>query len=415
MQNSKEIIIIGGGIIGLACAHYLIEQNRTVRIIEQDTIGSGASHGNCGLLHFSGIIPLCTPGVISHEISRAFRGISPLYIKPRLDGSLFQWLIKFAASCNEKQMNAAAKAKNEILRYSLNLFEILFSSIDLECDFEKKGLLTLFTDHGYFEKYAKTNAFLEKYHFNGHILNGAETRNLEPAVKETVVGSWHNPHDWHLRPEKLVDSWKKLLIQKGLIIEEKSRLVDIETHKGKIVRAHTIRGTFTADAFILATGAWATQLQKHLNLKVPVQPGKGYSITMEKPDAAPTIPCLLYERNMVATPWGSGFRLGGTMEFSGFNDTLNKKRLSKLLTGAGEYLNTSTNKPIIEEWSGLRPMTFDDLPIIGTAPGFDNLVLAIGHAMLGLTMATGTGKAVCDLITTGKTDINITPFSANRF
>jgi len=415
MQNNKEIIIIGGGIIGIACAHYLIEQNRTVRIIEQDTIGSGASHGNCGLLHFSGIIPLCSPGVVSHEISRAVRGTSPLYIKPRLDGSLFQWLIKFAAACNEKQMNAAAKAKNEILRYSLNLFETLFSSIDLECDFEKKGLLTLFTDHGYFEKYAKTNAFLEKYHFNGRILNEAETRSLEPAVKETVVGSWHNPHDWHLRPEKLVDSWKKKLIQKGLIIEEKSRLVDIETHKGKVVSAHTIRGTFTADAFILATGAWTTQLQKHLKLKVPVQPGKGYSITMEKPDAAPTIPCLLYERNMVATPWGSGFRLGGTMEFSGFNDTLNKKRLSKLLTGAGEYLNTSTNRPIIEEWSGLRPMTFDDLPIIGTAPGFDNLVLATGHAMLGLTMATGTGKAVCDLITTGKTDINITPFSANRF
>ncbi len=215
MKQNQDIIIIGGGIIGLACAHYLIEQNKSVRIIEQDKIGSGASHGNCGLLHFSGIIPLCSPGVVSHEMFRAICGTSPLYIKPQFDIKLLQWLLKFAGSCNATHMNAAAKAKNEILMYSLELFNTLFSNFDLDCDFEKKGLLTLFKKKSYFDKYAKTNLFLKKYNLDGQALSPSQIHEIEPSIKKHVAGAWFNPHDWHLRPEKLIDAWKKKLIQDG--------------------------------------------------------------------------------------------------------------------------------------------------------------------------------------------------------
>ena len=415
MKHSNDIIIIGGGVIGLACAHYLIEQNKNVCIIEQDTIGSGASHGNCGLLHFSGLIPLCSPGVVTHEMARTVRGRSPLYIKPRLDFPLMQWLIKFAASCNQNKMESGASSKNEILRYSLSLFDLLFSNIDMDCDFEKKGLLNLFTDPVYFKKYAKTNQFLNQYDFGGRALTADATRSLEPAVNDAVVGSWFNPNDWHLRPDRFLRAWKQNLAGKGLYIEEHCRLIDVSVDQKKIVHIRTEKGSFSADTYVLSTGAWAPQMQDRLKFKIPVQPGKGYSITMGTPDRAPSVPCLLHERNMVATPWGSGFRIGGTMEFSGFNNTLNAKRLANLIRGAKEYLNSDIDCPIVEEWSGLRPMTFDDLPIIGRAPGIDNLVLATGHGMLGITMATGTGKAVSDLITTGKTDIDLAPFSVERF
>jgi D-amino-acid dehydrogenase len=415
MESNKEIIIVGGGIIGLACAHYLIDQQKTVRIIEQDLIGSGASHGNCGLLHFSGIIPLCAPGVVSHEIKRALKGTSPLYIKPRWDLPLIQWLIKFAASCSTDKMQESTIAKNDILRYSLALFEDLFSSVNLNCDFEKKGLLTLFTDPGYFNKYATTNTFLKQYDFNGHSLTADQTRQLEPAVNSAVVGSWLNPNDWHLRPELLVSAWKDHLIEKGLLIEERARLLNFSIEDKTIKSAITTKGTFDADQFILATGAWAADVNRQLNINLPVQPGKGYSITMEKPDRSPAIPCLLYERNMVVTPWGTGFRLGGTMEFSGFNSELNAKRLVRLINGAKEYLNTDIDQPVIEEWTGLRPMTYDDLPIIGYAPGVQNLILATGHGMLGITMATGTGRMVSDLVTGGRPQIDAAPFSPKRF
>ncbi|MCD4721418.1 MAG: FAD-binding oxidoreductase [Desulfobacula sp.] len=415
MESNNDVIIVGGGIIGLACAHYLIKENVSVRIIEQDLIGSGASHGNCGLLYFSGVIPLCSPGVVRHEIYRTILGTSSLYIKPTLDIPLIAWLIKFAAHCNATHMNAASKAKNKILRYSLDLFETLFSKHAIECNFEKKGTLFLFKNKKYFEQYKSTNAFLENFGFGAKALDRDEALQLEPAITKDIAGAWYNEHDWHLRPEMLVDSWKKLLIKKGLIIEEKSKMIDFEIKQGKIRHVNTVTGQYKADAFILATGAWAPEIKKQLKLTLPIQPGKGYSITMERPDQSCKIPCYFYEKNIVATPWKTGYRLGGTMEFSGFTDVLNKKRLSRLVSGAKEYLNTPVGRPALEEWTGLRPMTYDDLPIIDRSPFQNNLFIATGHGMLGLTLATGTGKAISDMICNGNAQINLAPFSMDRF
>ena len=415
MDSNKEVIIIGGGIIGLACAHYLIKKKARVRIIEQDTIGSGASHGNCGLLYFSGMIPLCSPGAVTHELIRTVQGRSPLYIKPTLDVSLIKWLLKFALHCNDNHMRQGSRAKYELLTYSLKLFNHLFSEHPLDCDFEKKGLLTLFTDKKYFEKYAATNAILEDYGLGAVPLDQADARRKEPAIGNNVVGAWYNPYDWHLRPEMIVDAWKTSLNGQGVIMNEKCKMLDFDIQNGDIRSINTVKGRFTADAYVLTTGAWAPRVNKQLGLNIPVQPGKGYSITMERPDPSPGIPCYLYEKNMVVTPWKSGYRLGGTMEFSGFNDRLNKKRLAHLIEGAQEYLKSQTRGPVLEQWTGLRPMTYDDLPIIDQSPAQQNLYIATGHGMLGLTMATGTGKAISDMIFDHDTEIDLTPFSLQRF
>lgn len=415
MNDNNDIIIIGGGIIGIACAHYLLDKGQRVRIIEQDQIGSGASHGNCGLLHFSGVIPLCTPGVVSHEILRTLKGSSPLYIQPRVDLGLWQWLINFARACNPTRMNTAAKAKDSILKYSAALFDTLLSEDGMDCDFEKNGLLLLFKDKKYFDKYEKTNAFLKTFGFDAKRLDQKQTKTFEPAVSSDVIGSYFNSHDWHLRPEHLLETWTKRLIEKGLIIERKCKANALNIENGRIKSVSTVKGTYRADQFVLTTGTWVPEIQKSLGLKIPVQPGKGYSITMMRPQKAPQRPCLLYERNMVATPWNSGYRLGGTMEFSGFDAQLNEKRLGRLIKGANEYLETSTAETVIERWTGLRPMTHDDLPIIGRPAGLDNLTMATGHGMLGLTMATGTGKIITDLILKNKCEIDISAFSPERF
>ncbi len=421
MGSNNDVIIVGGGIIGLACAHYLIKKNVSVRIIEQDVIGSGASHGNCGLLYFSGVIPLCSPGVVRHEIYRTIFGKSSLYIKPTLDIDLILWLLKFAAHCTTSHMNTASKANYDLLRYSRNLFETLFSEHVIECDFEKKGLLFLFKNKNNFEEYKSTNTFLENFGLGAKALGRDEALKLEPAINKNIAGAWYNEHIWHLRPDMLVDSWKKLLIKRGLIIEEKCKMIDFEIKQGKVRQVNTVTGQYKADAFILATGAWTPEIKEQLKLNIPIQPGKGYSITMARPDQSCDIPCYFYEKNIVATPWKTGYRLGGTMEFSGFNDALNKKRLSGLISGAKEYLNTPMEHPDLrqradpEQWTGLRPMTYDDLPIIDRSPLQDNLFIATGHGMLGLTLATGTGKAICDMICNNNTQINLAPFSMDRF
>ncbi len=415
MESNNDVIIIGGGIIGLACAHYLIEQNVSVRLIEQEVIGSGASHGNCGLLYFSGVIPLCSPGAVQDEIYKAIFGKSSLFIKPTLDIKLIHWLIKFASHCSTSHLNKASKAKNDILKYSRTLFDRLFLEHDIDCDFEKKGVLFLFKDKKLFEKYESINTFLQTFDFGATALDPDQARKLEPAIHKDIVGAWYNQHEWHLRPEMLVDSWKNLLIKKGLVVEEKCKMTGFGIEQGKVKSIHTVKGQYKADTYILATGAWTPDIKRQLNLEIPVQPGKGYSITMEKPDQSCKIPCLLYEKNIVATPWKTGYRLGGTMEFSGFSDTLNKKRLARLISGAKQYLNPGAGHPVIEEWTGLRPMTYDDLPIIDRSPFQDNLFIATGHGMLGLTLATGTGKSVSDMICKGKSQIDLSPFSLDRF
>ena len=415
MEAKKDVIIIGGGVIGLATAHYLLEKGTRVRIIERNEIGKGASHGNCGLLCFSDMIPLCAPGTVSHEMMRTVKGISPLYVQPTTDLGRLLWLLKFALKCNAAHVKQASKDKYDFLAYSMGLFDDLLEQEAIPCDFEKKGLLTVFKDKKYFEKYQSTNAVMAQFGMGGKKIGGDDLYKFEPALKNDLAGAWFTPDDWHLRPDMMMASWRKYLSQNNVTIEEHNRVLDFEIKQGTITRVRTIKGEYTADAFVLATGAWTPETAEKLNLSIPIQPGKGYSITMERPGLCPVYPCLLYEKSMVATPWRSGYRLGGTMEFSGYNDYLNPKRLSRLVDGAKTYLKDPMGDPILEEWTGLRPMVYDDMPVIDRAEQLDNLVIATGHGMLGLTLGPGTGKIVSDLIYDLQPDIDIQPFSLTRF
>ena len=413
-MTGKQIIIIGAGVIGLACAHYLSEKTSEITIIEQNTAGSGSSHGNCGLLHFSGIIPLCAPGVVTNEIIRTFRRTSPLYIKPYPDIRRMLWLMKFAAHCTWSHMKKASADKFELMNYSAALFEEILESGNMQCDLEKKGILIVFKTREEFDRYQATADFLETYGFRPEKITSAELENLEPALCPGLAGAWLVHDDWHLRPDMLMKAWKQALVQKGVNFGENCRATGFHMNGGKITGVNTSNGCLRADAFVLAAGAWTQNLAKQTGVNLPVQPGKGYSITMKRPGICPDFPCLLHENNMVATPWKTGWRLGGTMEFSGFGLDLNRTRLNKLISGAEQFLKQPVGTPVIEEWAGLRPMTFDDMPIIDRA-GHDNLVIATGHGMLGLTLASGTGKIVCSMIYGEKPEINIKPFSLRRF
>nr|WP_321400328.1 FAD-dependent oxidoreductase [uncultured Desulfobacter sp.] len=413
--NQNDIIIIGGGIIGLACAHYLIEQGASVTIIEDRQVGSGASHGNCGLLFFSDVITLCAPGVVSTEILRTLRGTSPLYIKPELDVERLTFLLRFALKCRKGHMTQAAKDKYTLLSYSNRLFRQLFNKGALACDHEDKGVLTVYLSKKAFENFHHANAFNEQFGLGYKKLSRAQTLDFEPALSPAVVGGWFSEHDRHVRPERLVAAWKNDLVRRGLTVKEMCRATGFACEHGKIRGVHTNQGTFFSNAFVLAAGAFSSKIAKMLDLPLPVQPGKGYSISMGRPEICPAVPCMLHERNMVVTPWKSGYRLGGTIEFSGFSTSLNRTRLNKLIQGAAEYMRNPMGRPLVEEWTGVRPMTYDDMPVIGKMSKFSNLVVATGHGMLGLTFATGTGKLVSDLILENRPEIDPTPFSPERF
>ena len=210
-------------------------------------------------------------------------------------------------------------------------------------------------------------------------------------------------------------SWRERLARDGVVFTENCALTDFCASGGRIEAVETSSGRVAAREVVLAAGAWSQGVASRLGVKVPIQPGKGYSITMGRPALCPQTPCYLHERRVVATPWASGYRLGGTMEFSGFSTDLNRRRVDALKSAAGEYLRQPLGQPILEEWAGLRPMTYDDLPVIGRAPGVANLLLATGHGMLGITTAPATGKLVAELICGEPPHIDPSPFRVERF
>ncbi|BBO79126.1 amino acid dehydrogenase [Desulfosarcina widdelii] len=414
-NGHSDVLVVGGGVIGLACAWYLARAGKSVRIVEEESVGSGASHGNCGILFFSDLVPLCVPGAISHEMIRLLRGTSPLYIKPRPDPSLAFWLLRFAANCTASQRSHAMRAKDAILRTSMELLDELLVEEKLDCDHDRRGVIMAFTDPKYLEGYAETSRMLEPFGFAPTYHDRNSVRQLEPALSHRICGGWHHTTDSHLRPEALVEAWSRAVRNSGVTIEENCRVKSFETRNGIVRRARTSTGSFSADQFVLATGAWTAAIARQFDLRIPVQPGKGYSITMERPSACPEMPCYLYERNVVVTPWKNGLRLGGTMEFSGFGTDLTQRRLNHLESAAAFYLQTPIGRRVEERWAGLRPMCCDDLPIIGRTPGWDNLLLATGHGMLGVTMAPGTGRLITDLVLGRSPLFDPRPFAVGRF
>lgn len=414
-SRHSDVLVVGGGVIGLACAHYLARSGLSVRIVERDRTGAGASYGNCGLLFFSDLPPLCGPGAIRHELIRTLKGTSPLYIKPRPDLSLAFWLLRFAANCTARHRDAAIRARHAILTVSGELFTDLFAEESLACDADHRGVLMVFSDPAALRAYAHTNRLLEPFGLAAAFLDRRAIHAMEPTLGQRVCGGWHHPQDSHLRPEALIGAWSAAVRKHGVIIEEACPLTQLTTRNGRVMTARTTKGRFTADHYVLAAGAWSPVIGRRLGLKLPVQPGKGYSITMARPAVAPETPCYLYEPNVVLTPWKSGLRIGGTMEFSGFDTRLNDVRLGKLEQAAANYLRMPLDRRAVEEWTGLRPMCVDDLPIIDRVPHLNNLIVATGHGMLGLTTATGTGRLVADMILDRRPAFDPRPFSMGRF
>lgn len=279
-----------------------------------------------------------------------------------------------------------------------------------------RGLLFAFQTPAALEHYAETDHLLhEQFGVPSTRYDGDALTVLEPALKPGLPGGFHYTDDAHLRPDKLMSSWRQLLEQRGVEVREQCEFRGFIRTGPKVTGVETDAGTLPADAVVIATGAWTPLLAKQLGRRVPIQPGKGYSITMPRPARCPTIPLIFEEHRVAVTPMRSGYRIGSTMEFAGYDTSMNRRRLDLLRRGAAHYLEEPTAEPVLEEWWGWRPMVFDGKPIIGPCPGLANVLIAAGHGMLGLSMAPATGRLVADLLEGNQPNIDPVPYAADRF
>jgi Glycine/D-amino acid oxidases (deaminating) len=416
VNPQDDVLILGGGAIGLATALSLLEAGRGVRVLEAGRVGGATSHGNCGTVTPSHAPPLAAPGVPWRALRWMLSPDAPLYLKPRVDPQLWRWLLRFARRCNHRAWMESARGRAAILRDSRARLAQWIERYGLDCQFTASGLDYVFRDRRNFDEYVAECGPLAELGIATEVIDGAEYQRRELALREGLVGAIHFPDDAHLRPDRYTAGLARAIRDRGGVIEEQATATallpdatgaTVELADGSRRRAREV---------VVAMAAWTPRLLRPLGVRLPIQPGKGYSITYGPQPGAPRRPLVLKDRQVFVTPWEDGFRLGSTMEFSGQDTSLNPVRLGALERAAREYLRQPPPAgAALEKWYGWRPMTYDDLPALGPAPGHPHVWIAAGHGMLGISMSAASGQLLADLVTGRAPAIDPHPYRVERF
>jgi len=411
-----RVVVVGGGVVGACSAYYLAKAGFAVTIVDRAKFGAACSHANCGYVCPSHVLPLAMPGAIWATLKTLFHRNSPLKVRPGVVLKNLGWFLGFARRCNRRDMLSTGRSIQGLLQSSRTLYDELLKAERIDCEWETKGLLFVFETPKHFEHYLHTDELLRReFDMPAKRFDSAELAALEPALKPGMAGGYLYQSDAHLRPDKLMSELRRVLLGLGVEIRENCKVTGFVKSGINATAVSTKAGDIAADQIVVATGAWAPQLNTELGCRIPIQPGKGYSLTMPRPAVCPTYPLIFEEHRVAVTPFASGYRLGSTMEFAGYDDSMNRSRLSILTDAAKHYLRDPLAEPVQEEWWGWRPMTFDGLPVIDRSPIMGNVLIAAGHNMLGLSMATATGKLVSEMLGAGTPHINPTPYGLKRF
>ena len=413
-SQNEDVLLIGGGIIGVCSAYYLAQQGLAVTLIEKGEICSGSSHGNAGLICPSHSTPLCAPGVLSQGLKWMLDPESPFYIKPRPDLALLPWILRFAAHCTPRAAERGTDLFRQMHLASLALYKDLIQREGLSCHFAQSGALTIYNSAEGIESGRREAEKLQELGAPVRIIDAAEAKALAPNIHHGVVGGLYNSEDAHVDPALLVKELARVASEVGVQILPQTELLGCDSANGRINTVRTTRGDLFPKQVVLTAGAWSTQIARDLHLQLPMQPAKGYSITVERPENYPEIHLHLGETRVVATPMGPHLRFAGTLELAGFDFTINQRRVDAILRAANSYLTNVAGSEVVEIWRGMRPLPPDGLPYIGRSPQIANLVIATGHSSLGLSLGAITGKLVQQLVCEEAPDLDLHMLRVNR-
>ena len=410
-----DALVIGGGVIGVCAAYELAKKGGRVALIEQQEIAAGASFGNGGLIVPSHCIPLAAPGAPLQGLKWMFDPESPFYIKPRLDPALAEWMIRFAWASRRARMMRSIGILRDLLLASSQIYGELDAQAGFEFNYEQKGTLLVYKGLHAFEQGVEETRLLGEYGVSAKVMNGQALHELEPALSTEVAGGIHFSQDAHIDPFSFVTGLAEKAKERGVHFLTKTEVLGFELTNSRIASVRTTRGAISAGQVVLAAGSWSPVLARDLKIKLPVQPAKGYSITLEPPKISPQIPLMFGEPHVVVTPLSGQLRLAGTLELAGMDMSINERRVAVIRRASERYLPHLNGARLIEVWRGLRPCTPDDIPIIGRSKKFGNLIVATGHATLGMSLGPITGRLVAQLITGEIPDFDLEPLRPERF
>ena len=404
----RRVVVVGGGVIGVCCAYFMAKAGADVVLVERDKIGGGASFGSAGTIA-AGHPPLNKPGRIRRSLLELLDPKSPLYIPLRWDPGLFRWLWTFRSFCTDHHLAVSMAALAPLGRASLDLFDVLVESENLQCDYERSGYYEICRTKKGLAEVTHDAALMRDHGYHPHGMSGDELREIEPAILEGVVGGAYFPEAATCDPHRFVLELADRSVRPGARIETGKGVSEILS-TGTAVRGVRLEDgeVLHANSVVLATGAYSGNLTRRFGLRLPVRAGKGYhrDLELEAADARLLgIACVLAETSVFCTPMDGFTRLAGTLEFSGVNHEMRPRRLEQLTMAAEKYLDGVRGAVIRSEWCGLRPCTPDGIPYVGPVPGQSGLFVSTGHAMLGLTLGPVTGKLIGEYVLEGGTSL----------
>ena len=415
----KKIVIIGAGTIGLHCAYFLNKNGHEVEIIEADseTDTNGCSYGNCGLIVPSHFVPLASPGMLKSGLKMMFDSKSPVSLPALKNIGHIPWFAKFIKAANVEHVRRSALTLFSLNSESKKLYREIHSQYPENLEWQEKGLLMTCTTSKGFEEEIEIAKVANELGIGTKILDAGGLKNIEPDVKFNVSGAVWYECDAHIHPAKYLQWLKNELKRQGVKFHYQTRLINLKTQNRKIIKAETETTGFMADEYVLAAGIYSKELAKNLGFSLPLISGKGYSIDFPDTHLKLKIPVILTEAKIALTPFVGSLRLGSGMEFNGKTGQINMQRVQAILdrthAALPDFAKVKARK--LKIWEGLRPVTPDGVPLIGRTKHIENLIVAAGHAMMGVSLAPITGKIISDLVD-GKSEGHFSDiYRLNRF
>ncbi len=417
MKSNSHVIIIGGGAIGLCSAYYLHKAGASVTMIEKGEFGHGSSLHNAGYVSPSHFIPLASPGIISQGLKWMLSPTSPFYIKPRFDPDFISWAWKFKQSCTKENVKRAMPLLRDLSNASLELYKEFAAMKAFDFEWTSKGLLILYRTEKGKRGCDEEAEYAHTLGIEAKLFDTSGLQTLEPNVEMRASGGLYFPGDCHMTPAKFVEGLARHLEAGGVKLLKNTAVSGFRIQGNRVVEVRTTNGDYEADEFVLAGGSWSPDIVHGLGIKLLVQAGKGYSVTIPRKENKPAIPLIFSEARVAVTPMGDTIRFAGTMEIAGLDLTITQRRVDAILNSIPNYIGGFEKSDFngVQPWAGLRPVSPDGMPYIGRFKSYSNLIAATGHAMIGISLAPVTGKIVSKIVQEERVEFDMNLLNPDRF
>jgi D-amino-acid dehydrogenase len=417
-MSEPRVAVVGGGVVGLACAWELRRRGADVVVLERAGVGGGVSRGNTGWVSPSLTYPLPGPGMVREGLRQLVRGGDAFVLRPTLDPAFVRWLWSFRRNCSSARFDAGIRALLALNRRTLELFDA-YRDAGVAFEMHTAGLVVAARTPGGLDLYRRTFQRLRALGYEGGSIDELDAESLaalEPALDRTrVVVGLHARVDRFVRPEQLTAGLAKHLRADGVEIHEGCELRTLARRTAGWA-LETTSGPVVAQRIVVAAGLPTAPLLRRLGVRIPLMGARGYSVTIAGRGTRPRHALYLAEAKLGLSPFDGGVRVAGVFELGAKNENISSGVGERLLAAARPYLGGWQPDPDgpVEAWTGLRPATPDGLPLIGALPGLDGIYLATGHGMLGVTLAPATADLLVPLVLDGRAAPELTPFDPAR-